>query len=197
MSQRLGFNGLCGMQPIWVYAVFDACWHCHGWESHENVCSVRTIHLLHAINTTCIQCNVLRIELESHADTCVVGHNALVIHEYPIVFMIKDLTCNLPKRQRSSMWPSCTHAMIQGALILWSTRLSLCPRSITAYFIPCSAGWMGWISMRYQTSHPQILLDPFHHYCQPYCPSAFHFITTWGYCKQFWVFPPHFCCIWK
>ena len=45
------------------------------------VCLLRTIGITHSLN-------VLRAELDSHADTCVVGQDALVIHEHDKVVMV-------------------------------------------------------------------------------------------------------------
>ncbi len=44
-----------------------------GQESHQSVRSVRTFCLPRAIGSTHSRCNILRVELDSHADTCVVG----------------------------------------------------------------------------------------------------------------------------
>jgi len=52
-----------------------------------------------AIGSTRSRCNVLRVELDSHADTCVVGHHALVIHEDPKVVMVSGFDPSQPARK--------------------------------------------------------------------------------------------------
>ena len=57
----------------------DACQLISGSEGHHEVCVVRMLDLSRAVGSTRSRSNVLRVELDSHADTCVVGRNALVI----------------------------------------------------------------------------------------------------------------------
>ena len=57
------------------------------------------INFSHAVRSTRSPLNVLRVELDSHADTCVVGRNALVIHEHPKVVMVSGFDPSLPPRQ--------------------------------------------------------------------------------------------------
>ena len=61
--------------------------------------SVRTICLPRAIGSTRSRCNVLRVELDSHADTCVVGRHALIIHEHPKVVMVSGFDPSQPARK--------------------------------------------------------------------------------------------------
>ncbi len=41
-----------------------------------------------AIGSACSCNNVLRVELDSHADTCIVGQHTLLIHKHPKVVMV-------------------------------------------------------------------------------------------------------------
>ena len=40
------------------------------------------------VGSTRSHSNTLRVELDFHADTCVVGKNALIIHDHPNVVMV-------------------------------------------------------------------------------------------------------------
>ena len=57
-------------------------------ESRREVYVVRMLDFSRAVGSTRSRLNILRVELDSHADTCVVGRNALVIHEHPNVVMV-------------------------------------------------------------------------------------------------------------
>ena len=68
--------------------VKDACQPVSATESHREVCVVHMLDLSRAVGSTRSRLDTLRVELDSHADTCVVGLNALVIHEHPNVVMV-------------------------------------------------------------------------------------------------------------
>ena len=74
----------CGMQSAGACVNVDACQHSSGEDSHHEVCVVHLLDLSHAVSSTRSCINTLRVELDSHADTCVVGKNALVIHKHPM-----------------------------------------------------------------------------------------------------------------
>ena len=79
----------------------DACQFVSGLESHREVCVVRMLDLSHAVGSTRSRLNILRVELDSHADTCVVGRNALVIHEHPNVVMVSGFDpLQLPRQAK-------------------------------------------------------------------------------------------------
>ena len=61
------------MQSEGTYVIEDACQLVSGLESHHEVCVVRMLDLSRAVGSTRSRLNVLRVELDSHADTCVVG----------------------------------------------------------------------------------------------------------------------------
>ena len=76
------------MQSKGTCAVVDACQYPLEEEGCHEVCVARMLDLSHAIGSTHSQLSTLRVELDSHADTCAVGQNALVIHEHPNVVMV-------------------------------------------------------------------------------------------------------------
>ena len=80
------------MQSKGTCVVDDACQFLSALEDHREVCVVRMLDLSHAVGGTLSHINALRVELDSHADTCVVDKNALVIHEHPNVVMVSGLT---------------------------------------------------------------------------------------------------------
>ena len=57
------------------------------------------VDLSHAVSNTRSQLSSLRVELDSHADTCVVGKNALVIHEHPYIAMVSGFDPLQPPHQ--------------------------------------------------------------------------------------------------
>ena len=71
----------------------------------------------HAISSTSSHNNVLRVELDSHADTCVVGRHALLIHEHPKVVMVSGLDhLNHLKKLRLLKVLSSIHSETQGTI---------------------------------------------------------------------------------
>ena len=66
----------------------DACQYSPGIGIHQLVCMVRTLNLSRMISSTHSQNNVLRVELDSHADTCIECQHTLVIHKHPKVVMV-------------------------------------------------------------------------------------------------------------
>jgi hypothetical protein len=77
----------------------DACQLISASESHHEVCVVRMLDLSRAIGSTRSRLNILRIELESHADTCVIGRNALIVHKHTNVVMVSGFDPLQPPRQ--------------------------------------------------------------------------------------------------
>ena len=86
------FNDSCGMQSVGTCVVDDACQFLSVSEDHREVCVVHMLDLSRAVGGTRSHINALRVESDSHADTCVVGKNALVIHRHPNVVMVSGLT---------------------------------------------------------------------------------------------------------
>ena len=76
------------MQSTRTHVNVDACQYSLGEESCHEVCVVCMLDFSRAIGSTCSQINTLKVELDSHADRCVVGKNALVIHEHHNVVMV-------------------------------------------------------------------------------------------------------------
>ena len=76
------------MQSRRTCVVDDACQSVSDLECHHEVCVVRMVDFSCAIGSTRSRNNNLRVELDSHADTCVVCKNALIIHEHPNVVMV-------------------------------------------------------------------------------------------------------------
>ncbi len=68
-----GLNKLCGTQSRGTGVLFDACQHSPVLGAHQYVSTASTLNLSHAIGSTCSHNNVLRVELDSHADTYIVG----------------------------------------------------------------------------------------------------------------------------
>ena len=64
------------MQSEGTCVVDDACQFLSALEDHQEVCVVCMLDHSHAISSTRSRLNTLRVELDSHADTCVVGKNA-------------------------------------------------------------------------------------------------------------------------
>ena len=52
-----------------------------------------------AVGSTRSQNNVLRVELDAHADTCAVGRHALLVHEHPKVVMVSGFDPSQPPRK--------------------------------------------------------------------------------------------------
>ena len=102
------FDNSCGMQSRGTSVVYNARQLSSERECHHEVCVMRMVDFSHAIGSTRSRTNSLRVELDSHADTCVEGKNALVIHEHPDIVMVSSLTPrrHLAKR-RLWMLPSC------------------------------------------------------------------------------------------
>ncbi len=70
------------MQSEGTCGLFDAC----QLSPELGACSVhvvRRLDLSRAVGSTRSLLNSLRVELDSHTGTCVIGRNALVIHEHP------------------------------------------------------------------------------------------------------------------
>ena len=65
---------------------------------HRRVATVRTVRLSRTIGITRSH-NILRAELDSHADTCVVGRHALVVHEHDKVVMVSGFDPSQPARR--------------------------------------------------------------------------------------------------
>ena len=81
--------------------VVDACQFLSEEEGCHEVCIVRMLDLSHAVGSTHSCCNTLRVEVDSHADTCVVGKNALVIHKHPNVVMVSGFDpSQLPRKAK-------------------------------------------------------------------------------------------------
>jgi hypothetical protein len=95
----LGLDSLCGTQSRGTGLLFDACQLIPVLGAHRHVCSVRTIDLSRAVGSTRSRSNILRVELDSHADTCVVGRHALIIHEHPHVVMVSGFDPSQPPRK--------------------------------------------------------------------------------------------------
>ncbi len=70
---KSGLNSLVGMQPKVSRVVWNDSQLDPGQGSQLWAHSVRTLCLPNAIGTTCSQYNVLKGELDSHANTCLVG----------------------------------------------------------------------------------------------------------------------------
>ena len=87
------------MQSEGTCVVKDACQLHSALEDHREVCVVHMLDLSRAAGSTRSRLNTLRVELDSHADTCVVGKNALVIHEHPNVVMVSGFDPSQPPRQ--------------------------------------------------------------------------------------------------
>ena len=68
------------MQYEGTCVIEDACQLVSALEGHHEACVVRMLDLSPAVGSTRSHVNILRVELDSHADTCVVGQNALVVH---------------------------------------------------------------------------------------------------------------------
>ena len=82
------FDDSWGTRSTETCVIEDACQFISATEGHCEVCVVSMLDLSRAVGSTRSRLNTLRVELDSHADTCVVGQNALVIHEHPNVVMV-------------------------------------------------------------------------------------------------------------
>ena len=69
-------------------------------ESRHEVCVVQMLDLSRTAGSTHSRLSTLRVELDSHADTCVVGKNALVIHAHPKVAMVSGFDPLQPPRRQ-------------------------------------------------------------------------------------------------
>ena len=65
------------------------------------------INWLQAVGSTCSQPNCLRVELDSHADMCVVGQHALVLQEHPKVVMVSGF---------DPLQPLCQEKVVDAAM---------------------------------------------------------------------------------
>jgi len=85
-----GLDSLCGTQSGGTGVLFDARQHSPVLGAYQYVSTVWTLNLSCAIGSTRSRNNVLTVELDSHADTCVVDRHALLVHEHPKVVMVSD-----------------------------------------------------------------------------------------------------------
>ena len=67
----------------------------------RQVATVRTVDLSRHIGAakSSGHCNLIKVELDSHADTCVVGKNALVFHKHDRHVMVSGYDPSLPGRK--------------------------------------------------------------------------------------------------
>ena len=96
---RVESDDSVGVQSEGTDFCYDACQLTSELEEHRDVRVVRLIDLSRSVGSTRSRLNSLRVELDSHADTCVVGRNALVIHEHPHVVLVSDFDPSQPPRQ--------------------------------------------------------------------------------------------------
>jgi hypothetical protein len=132
----------------------DACQHSPGMGAHQYVSTVRTYNSSCAVDSTRSHNNVLRVELDSHTDTCGMGRHALLIHEHPKVVMLSCLDpSQLPQKAKVvdvAVWYTCRDS--GDHLILLINRLFMCLRFSIVYYVPCNVVSMAWRSMMFQSS---------------------------------------------
>ena len=91
--------------------LLDACKHSLGLGAHQYVSTVRTYNLSWAVGSTRSHNNVLRVELDSLADTCIVGQHALLAHKHPKVVMVSGFDpSQLPRKAKvvdTAVWYTC------------------------------------------------------------------------------------------
>ena len=79
--------------------------------THRYVSTVRTFNMPRAVGSTRSHNNVLRVELDSHAGTCIVGQLALLVHEHPKVVMVSGFDpSQLPQKAKvvdAAVWFTC------------------------------------------------------------------------------------------
>ena len=69
--------------------------------AYQNVFTMRSFNMSHAVGSMCSCNNVLRFELDSHADTCIVSQHTLLIHEHPKVAMVSGFDpSQLPRKDK-------------------------------------------------------------------------------------------------
>ena len=84
--------------------VKDNCQLDPGCCAHQHVRNLRTLCLPCTISGTCSWCNVLKVELVYHADTCVVGQHVLVMQEHPEVVFNQRFLPIAANRKGKSDW---------------------------------------------------------------------------------------------
>ena len=89
-------NYSCGMQSMGACAVVDACQYTSIVEECREVCVVWMLDLSCTIGSTKSQLSTLRVELDSHANTCVVGKNSLVLHKHHNVVVVSGFGPSQP-----------------------------------------------------------------------------------------------------
>ena len=92
------FDDSVGAPSEGTCVVDDACQLFSVSEPHRDVRVVRLIDYSRAVGSTRSRPKCLRAELDSHADTCVVGRNALVVHEHPHIVMVSGFDPSQPPR---------------------------------------------------------------------------------------------------
>ena len=107
---------------------------------HQSVATVRTVRLSRTIGITRSH-NILRAELDSHADTCVVGRHASIIHEHDKV-MVSGFDPSQPARRAKVVDAAIKYTQQDTGdhLILMVNQAILVPQMSTAYYVPCNAG---------------------------------------------------------
>jgi hypothetical protein len=76
------------MQSEGTSVVYDACQFLSVLEDHREVFVVCMLDISRAVGSTRSHLITLRVELDYHADNCVVGKNALLMHEHLNVVMV-------------------------------------------------------------------------------------------------------------
>jgi hypothetical protein len=117
--------------------VVDCCQYSLEEDCRCEVCVVQLLDLSHAIGSTHSQLSTLRLELDSHANTCVVGKNALVIHKHPNLVMVSGFDPLQPPRQAKVVDAAIRYTCRNTGdhLIFMINQAILYLRLITVYFV--------------------------------------------------------------
>ena len=156
------------MQSSGTCVVVDACLYLLEEEGCHEVCVVWMLDLSHTISSTHSRQSNLRVELDSHADTCVVGKSALDIHEHPNVVMVSGFDPLQPPHKVKVVDAAIRYTCHDTGdhLILISTRPTMCPRSIIATLSHAMSDQWGGDKQVTMFPHKQShYLDPFHPHC--------------------------------
>ena len=106
---------------------------------------MQTVTLSCTIGSTRTQFKLVKVELDSHADTCVVGRNALVIHEHNNVVMVSGFDPSQPPQQAKVVDAAIQYTCRDTGdhLILMINQAIYLPEVDHCLLVPCNVGSMG------------------------------------------------------
>jgi hypothetical protein len=75
---------------------------------------VTTFRAPRNVGSACNRNSSLKVELDSHADTCVVGRNVLIVNEHTRVVNVSGFDPSQPARSANRLWTVQSNTSAQG-----------------------------------------------------------------------------------